>query len=148
MVTLGAPIDTDPVEGIRNLIAWSAGHVAWYRSKVQELIPDALVWGETEVTESDTTGLAVKQAAQVNAWLRLYNEERERLAKFCAVAMQHGLAEREIRALEEYGDQIAGAMTEYARRLAGQVDLSPEQLAAAVRLIPEVLRELEGLPAK
>lgn len=148
MVTLGGPIDVDAVDGMKQLIAWSNGHVKWYRAQVQALVPDALVWGQSEVRESDTQGLTVKEVAQVNAWLRLYNEERERLAKFCATAMQHGLAEREIRAMEQYGDQIAGAMTEYARRLAEQVALSPDQLAAAVRLVPEVLRELDAATSR
>jgi hypothetical protein len=143
VVTLGEPIDTDPVEGMRNLIAWSVGHVTWYRQQLRLFKPDALVWGETEVRESDLSGLTITQKAQLNAWLKLYNEERDRLAKLFAVAMHHGLAEREIRAIEQEGDQIGEAMVSYARKLAERVELSPDQLRAAVSLVPEVLLEID-----
>lgn len=143
VVTLGEPIDTDPVEGMRNLIAWSVGHVTWYRQQLRLFKPDALVWGETEVRESDLSGLTITQKAQLNAWLKLYNDERDRLAKLFAVAMHHGLAEREIRAIEQEGDQIGEAMVSYARKLAERVELSPDQLRAAVSLVPEVLLEID-----
>lgn len=143
VVTLGEPIDTDPVEGMRQLIAAAQGHVVWYRAQLAQFKPDALVWSESEVREADTTGMTVVQRSQMNAWLKLYNEERDRLAGYLQIAMRHGLAERQIRAIEQEGDQIGEAMVEYARRLAERVELSPDQLRSAVSLVPEVLLEID-----
>lgn len=144
VVTLGEPIETDPVDAMRQLVHSSAGHVHWYRKQLEEFRPDALVWGETEVRTSDLQGLTVVEKGELNAWLRLYNEERDRLQRYCATAMKHGLAEREVRVLEQYGQQIGDALVRFTRRLTEEAQLTPAQIQTAVALAPEILRELEA----
>lgn len=136
LATLGEPIDTDPVQALHDMICWSAGHVNWYRAQVQRFLPDALVWGDTEVKQSDMAGLTVTQKAQVNMWLDLYDRERDRLANLARIAIHAGLAEREVRLEEQRGALVA----EVIRAILADLELSPEQQAKAVNVVPLHLR--------
>lgn len=137
VATLGKPINTDPVEALHNLIHWSAGHVEWYRQQLARYLPDALVWGDAEVKQSDLQGLTVVQKAAVNTWLVLYNEERKFLAGICARAIHAGLAEREVRLEEKRGALIADVI----RAVLAQLELTPAQQERALDLVPLTLRK-------
>jgi hypothetical protein len=139
--TLGEPVETDPVEALHNLIRWSAGHVNWYRSQLVQFLPDALVWGDVEVKQSDLQGLTVVQRSQVNAWLVLYNEERKFLATICAKAIHAGLAEREVRLEEQQGALIAEIM----RAVLADLELTPDQQTKALQVVPMHLRRAASL---
>lgn len=58
---------------------------------------DALVWGMTSQVEKGVTefsGVDTTYAAEVNGWVRLYGEERDRLVRMIAVATRMGLDKR------------------------------------------------------
>lgn len=141
MATLGArPTDTDPIEGLHLVICWSRTHMDWLRERIQELVPDALVWGDYEVVESQLKGVEIKQRAQVNAWWRMYKEEREFFTDACAKAIHAGLAEREVRLEEERGALIANVI----RRVLADLELTPGQQSKALTVVPMRLREAQG----
>jgi hypothetical protein len=140
--TLGAmpDRDVDPAATLQWLINASSAHAHWYLGQIQQLRPDALVWGDTEVRQSDMHGLTVIQKAQINALLGLYNEERDRLAKFVALALSHGLAEREVRLEEARGALIADVF----RAVLAQLELTPAQQSKALTLVPAMLRKAQA----
>lgn len=137
MATFGdEPTTTDPVEGLHLAICWARTHMDWLRRQVQRLYPDAVVFGDHKVTESDTKGLTLEQRAEVHAWVRLYNEERDRFVNYCAKAISAGLAEREVRLEEERGALIA----EIIRAILADLELTPEQQSQALTVVPQHLR--------
>lgn len=136
-------VDEDPIAAMQWLINWSAAHCRWYLAELRKLRPDALVWGDQQVRTSDLTGLTVVEKAQTNALLRLYNEERDRLAGFCALAIRNGLHEREIRLAEERGALIADVI----RACLARLELSPDQQALALTVVPDELRRAAANPS-
>jgi len=132
--------DIDPAATLQWLINASSAHAHWYLGQIQQLRPDALVWGDTEVRQSDLAGLTVIQKAQVTALLQLYNEERVMLAKFVALALSHGLAEREVRLEEARGALIADVF----RAVLAQLELTPDQQSKALTLVPAMLRKAQA----
>lgn len=137
MATFGdEPTTTDPVEGLHLAICWARTHMDWLRRQVQRLYPDAVVFGDHKVTESDTKGLTLEQRAEVHAWVKLYNEERDRFVNYCAKAISAGLAEREVRLEEERGALIA----EIIRAILADLELTPEQQEQALTVVPQHLR--------
>lgn len=134
---LGDPIYSDPVTILYDLIAISAGHVAWYRAQIQQLIPDAIVWNEVALNQSGGR-VGVQQAAAVNKWVELYNAERKFLADLTTRAIAAGLAEREIRLEEERGRLMA----ETIRLILADLDLTPDQSQRALEVVPVALREI------
>ena len=135
--------DEDPIASMQWLINWSAAHCRWYLAELRKLRPDALIWGDTEVRESDSAGLTLIQKAAVHALLRLYNEERDRLAGYCALAIRNGLHEREIRLAEERGALIADII----RACLARLELTPDQQAMALTVVPDELRRAAGNPS-
>lgn len=138
MPTLGEPIYSDPVTILYDLIAISAGHVAWYRAQIERLIPDALVWGEATVSQAGNGEFSVTQTAEVNKWVELYNGERKMLADLSTRAIAAGLAEREIRLEEEKGRLLANTL----RVILADLQLTPDQSQRALEVVPLKLREL------
>lgn len=109
-VTYGVPIDIDPAEGLLDEVARTYGHVRYLLDRVQELEPDALVWGVTEESEKHATefpGVDLTRAAKPNAWLQAYRDERAHFLKVCTETLKAGVAERQVRLAEQQGQLIA-----------------------------------------
>ncbi len=119
---LGVPVQvTDVRATLLDLISWSAGHVRYYLDQVQALEPGVMVradrWTVTEMSgtdrgeRSDYTQSVTATSPEVHAWLKLYNEERDRLAKWLIDAARLGIAEAQIRVAQEHGARIAEAFS-------------------------------------
>ena len=146
--TLGTPVDTDPQEAILSAIRWSAGHVEFYRAQVQALAPDSLVWGRTKTSVGrgpqgpvDVTD----EAASVNAWLDLYDKERDRLAKLCIEAIKIGLDERRVRLAEQQATMLSAALRDMVAEARLRLDLNEAEGAALMDLVGEMLQRLERI---
>jgi hypothetical protein len=135
-----SPTQIDAITALHMQICWAQTHVDWYRAQVQRLVPDALVWGETEIRDADMQGLTVIQRSEANMWLRLYNEERERLVNWSTRAVAAGLAEREVRIGEQLGAQLAQVI----RLVLSDLKLTEEQVEAAAKVVPKRLRAISG----
>jgi hypothetical protein len=113
VVTYGLPRSIDPFDALREEIARTAGHVAWLSDIVSTLEAEELTWGESQVEEGSGTGMMqgdtykVRYQASVNIWLTLYKDERKHLVDVCKVAIQCGLAKREVELLERQGKLVA-----------------------------------------
>ncbi len=79
VATYGIKSDLPPTAALLEEAQWSHGHVVWLRDVVQQIDPEALVWGVTEEhekTASEFPGVDVKKMAAPNVWLKLYHDER------------------------------------------------------------------------
>jgi hypothetical protein len=113
VVTYGLPQDIEPVQAITGEIARTCGHVLWLGELIAEMEPIDLVWGQTMEEEGSGTGqregdtTKSRSEAQLSMWLVLYKDERKHLVDVSKAAIQCGIAEREIRLLEQQGQIIA-----------------------------------------
>lgn len=141
VLTLGLPIDVDPGKALLDEIHMTAGHVQWLREKVQELEPEALVWGRTQhddgVGPQGVVDVTTEKAAP-SVWYELYMKEREHLAKVCALALRAGIEERKVKLAESQGLLVADVI----RRILGALGLTPEQQQLVPEIVPRELRAL------
>lgn len=144
--TYGLKLDIDPVTALLDEVQWTAGHVAWLRTKVQELEEATLVWGETERVDkgaTEFTGQDITEAAAPNIWLQLYQKERSHLVNVCKAAISAGIEERRVRLAERQGDVIVSVL----QKIFGDLNLTEEQLALVPQIVPIRLREAMALAA-
>lgn len=148
VATLGLPVDITPTEALLQEVQWTAGHVKWLRSKVQEVgskpanRPDPqhpLVWGTTKVATKNATsspGSNTEHAATTSIWYDLYAKERAHLVTVCSAALKAGVEERRIRLAEQQGDLVAEAI----RRILNALNLTPKQQRLVPIVVPQQLR--------
>jgi hypothetical protein len=125
----------DPAVVMAELIQRSRGSVRWLLERVQETEAEALVWGLTSRVERDGgefPGVDTTYSADINGWVRLYNDERDRLVRMIAVASRMGLDERLVRLAEVQ----TAAMFAILNRAFDAMKLTAEQRA----LIPQIIR--------
>lgn len=159
----GVPIETDPEQALLDLVAESAGLVHFYRTRIEELIGghdkevfepdgrfDAVAWQANvgpittgagmlgPVYQLDREGNRVRIGEDVRAFVKLYNEERDRLAKVAKAAIDAGIAKRQVEQAQRFGDQMVMVIVNVFSRLG----LSADVMAAARSLIAQEFRAL------
>jgi hypothetical protein len=112
-VKLGQPLDAlHPGEALLGLLRASAGHVAWISDEIQEL-----------------DDLGTHEAAVL---LRMYDGERDRLARIDEACVRTGLKAEEIRLKSEQASFMA-TLVRSAAKEAGLGDKHVRALGAALR---------------
>ena len=143
-VTYGSPVEVDPGQALLEEVHRTAGHVAWLASVVADLDRDAVVWGVVEETDKPITdsggGTEVKRKAVPNAWITLYQQERQHLARVSKAAIDAGVSERVVAVYE----QIAGSYVTVLERVLDALDLDAGQRARAAEVAQRELRALAG----
>lgn len=156
VATLGLPVDITPTDALLQEVQWTAGHVQWLRTKVQELDEQALVWGTTAESEKDSDKNGRETSYTVSAkpsvWYSLYQAERAHLVAVCTAALKAGVEERKVRLAEQQGDLVVAVIRRildglYASLLAA--GLTADQLAdawdaAIADVVPRELRAIAG----
>lgn len=169
VATLGLRRDISPTDALLEEVQWTAGHVAWLRTKVQELdeqpsreVEDSdgelvdlggqhsLVWGVTkEKTGGDDRGTT--QEAAPSVWYVLYERERKHLVAAASAALKAGVEERRVRLAEQQGDLVAGVLRSIldgllaAMLAAGMAETLRDVWAQQVSVIvPRELRRVAG----
>lgn len=138
----GLPRHVDPADGLIEEYWRTAGIVAGLEQLVAGIPQDDLVFGVSEVkqTEADEStepgngdgpapAREVKRRAVPNVWLKLFTEERDRYAKLGIEIVRLGLEARRDEYIRAQVEVFAGVLQ------APELGLSPEQLAAAARLL-------------
>lgn len=138
----GIPRHIDPADGLIEEYWRTAGIVAGLEQLVAGIPQDDLVFGVSEVkqTEPDEStepsngdgpapAREVKRRAAPNVWLKLFTEERDRYAKLGIEIVRLGLEARRDEYIRAQVEVFAGVLQ------APELDLSPEQLAVAARLL-------------
>lgn len=128
----GLPREVDPDEALLEEVHRTAGHVAWLGEVVAKLQKDELTYGITKVKELADGGEEVERKAAPNVWLRLYQDERDRLARVCKAALDAGIAERRVRIAEQQAEQLARVVSAIVKDLGH--DLEDPDVRETVRL--------------
>lgn len=141
----------DPGETLLRLVAQSARRAALYSDLLRKAFDgdpsfpkafagsgvSALIGHKYALTKEGDP-VAVEEAARGLAQLEA--AERDRLAKFCKLAIDAGLEERRVRLAEEQGAVIVSVIEQV---LAG-LGLSVEQRSRVPLVVPAALRAIEG----
>lgn len=146
---LGVLVETSPEQALLDEVHRCAGMVAYYGARAAEVVdgPDAsaeaaearqeLVWGRTrEKTGGDDAGTTYEAAP--NIWLKLWNDERDRLVRVSAACLKAGIEERRVQLAEAQGALVAGAV----RRILERLNLTDAQLVLVGEVVPQELRAL------
>lgn len=91
LISFGQPLPVEPTEALLSVLHLSAGHLAWVRDSLAAL-------------EDKTT-------FEGQVLMRLWNDERDRVARIAKAALDAGVAERQVRLAEQYGEQLARLLT-------------------------------------
>ena len=121
LTKLGIPISIDPIQALLQEVCEAAGNVAFLRAKVQSIEDGSLA---------------------SSAMVKLYNEERERLAKVAKAAVDAGIADRQVRLAEAQAVELVRVVRAVLQRLG----LSAARLELAQRYTIEEFRTIAGNP--
>jgi hypothetical protein len=151
MARLGVGIEVDPAEALLAMVYEAAGNVAFLRQQVAqlpvhpvmrhvELVDEdgEVVGHQAEVVEAGLYGPDHLGDARRHVLVRLYEEERTRLANFSRMALAAGVEERRVSLAERQGAQIAEVIVE----VLDAMDLTAEQREVGRRVAAERLRSL------
>lgn len=119
MVTFGMPIDVSPAEALLWLVRAASGHVAWLSAQVR-----------------DAEDLTAEQTA---ALVKLYGEERDRLAGVSKAAIDGGAEDRDVLRAAQWGQLLGGVIG----RVLDRINLDPGQRRMAIDVVREELEAAE-----
>lgn len=140
--TLGLRRDIAPEDALLEEIQWCAGHVQWLRQRVQQLEPDALVWGVTEekdVGSGERPGVDITQSAQPSIWWVLYERERKYLLALIHEAGVQKIEDRRIKLAERQGALLADKGRAY---IAGVIDALGLDAASAQPVMQSLFADM------
>lgn len=111
--------------------AWRTA--SWLRAKVADLPEQdaAGVMKTSEKYDEETGAWTYIYMAGVNVWVRLYAEWTDRAAKMAKMALDAGIAERQIKIMEQQASLFASAMYGILKELG--VDTGADDTLAVVR---------------
>ena len=132
VATYGLPVDVEPHEALLTEVRRTAGHVAWLGQIVEDLEERTLTHGITRTVQKADGSRDVTAEAAVNVWVRLYQDERDRLVRVARAAIECGVAERQVRIVEEQATQLARVVSAILSDLGH--DLEDEGVRKVVRL--------------
>lgn len=136
----------DPGEVLLRLVTQSAWRAAKYAGQIEQMVTDAggdlrkALTAEQYTTTED--GATVKTGEYIRAMVKLESEERDRCGHFAKLAVQAGLAERQVRLAEQQGAMLAAVI----RAILGdpELGLTALQNAAAPAVVARHLRLVAG----
>jgi len=145
---LGLPVQVDPEQGMLDLLAISAGAVAWYGLKVGTLTETSgtsLGWvsQERESLLDVDTGKDGTLWRKASPWVSLYNEERDRMLSIAKACISAGIAERKVKLAENQGAQVFEATRRFIESTA--LNLTPEQRARAPQVMRDALLAVDAI---
>jgi hypothetical protein len=127
-VEFGQPIDIHPSEALLSVLHLSAGHLAWLRS-------------ELGTTDDKTT-------VEAQVLLRMWDDERDRIARISKAALDAGVQERQIQLVERYGEMLAALLQGiFGDRELGLTQKQQGKLPVILKRHLIALEEQPALPA-
>ena len=149
MRTDGSPIDVEPHVALIEKVRRTAGHVAWLNEVVSDLLHEGDGYSESidedgKRTLRPKTGLKQMDMSgkfeKPSAWVELYQEERRMLATVCKMALDAGVAERQVALAEAQGEMLASVI----KAILGDLGLSKEQQREAPAVVRRHLTALSA----
>jgi hypothetical protein len=125
LIEFGESVPVQPTEALLMVLQLSAGHLAWVRSEL--------------------AALDNKHTFEGQVLMRLWNEERDRVARISKAALDAGVNERQIALAERYGEAIAHLI----QGILGDLALNRRQQAQVPQVVRRHLIALEaGEPSR
>jgi hypothetical protein len=139
---MGREIDLTPAEGLLLCVRIAAGEVGYCTQRIGDLVEGQ----EYEQTKREKTVTYISKQGeaaggvietedveerQLNVWIRMRQSCTDRLAKYAKMALDAGVAERQVRLAEQQGAMIAEILRAVLTDL--KVDLSAPDTRAVVR---------------
>lgn len=144
--TMGVAIPLEPADALAQCIAIAAGEVAYLTMKVQEVDAEDVLARPQEDRVEDFSGdsgwvkrARTKKAKELNVWIRERQRAVDRLARLSKMAIDCGVAERQIALAEQQAEAFALAI----QTLMGKLNLTNKQQALMAEALPAILYSLE-----
>lgn len=126
----GLPVEVDPHTALLGELYRTQGHVEWLRVRVAEIETDAMVGPVGG-------GQGGYPSYEPSVWIRMYQQERTHLSKVAKSCIDAGIAERQVKIVEQQAQLFAGALQSILTQL-GVAD-HPD----APRIVRKELLQLE-----
>lgn len=155
LATYGEPMDVTPQEALLAEVQRTAGHVAWLGDFIKVMadgLPGANITAKqlevmtVEQVEEIFTGAGPRALVQFtqngvapSVWIQMYQEERKHLVRVSKLAIDAGVAERQIELAEQQAMMIAVIFQKFMRD--ARMAFTPKQAFDAKEVIRELLTE-------
>ena len=106
---LGARTDISPADALLDLVHWTAGEVAYWRTQVEALDREALTWGVTRIKDGGQDYGTTAEARPNVAYVML-GQSSDRLASYCVAALKAGVDERRVQLAQRQGEVTADVL--------------------------------------
>jgi hypothetical protein len=98
--------EANPLDELLNEVQRAAAAVRWLADKVNSLEDREITHGITRTVQHADGSRDVTASAAVNLWVKMWQEERDRLARVCKLTLDAGVDERRVRLAEAQGRMI------------------------------------------
>lgn len=151
-VVMGAPVDIDPFAALLWTVRIAAGEVAYCNTMVATIMQSDAVarpvtikrrpLSEGKDGEDPHTYVeeVTEHSPQLHLWIQTRRDALDRLAKFSKLAVDAGVAERQIQLAERYGEMIGRAIG----NILDGLKLTKGQQQRAPELVRTHLAAIEG----
>lgn len=143
---MGPAIDVDPMEALIWCVRIAAGEVAYATRRISELEDDEALVNPEEKTHRTGYGPKSESFDEVRSspltlhiWIQARHAALDRLARYSKMALDAGIAERQVQLAETAGDEIAHAI----RGILDGLLLTAEQERRAPEIVREAMEQLE-----
>lgn len=136
LAVLDLDMDADPLDELLTEVSRSAAAVRWLADKVNELEDREITHGITRTVQKADGSREVTAAAAVNVWVKMWQDERDRLARVCKMTLDAGVDERRVRLAESHGRLIVDVIK------ATFVELQIEQTQEVYDVVSRHLRAI------
>lgn len=103
-IALGIPVEMDPKRALLEQVWEAAGNVAFLRERVAEMGPDLTLMSQDQI------GSRLVIRDDIRAMVKLYNEERDRLAKVAKMTIDAGVSESLVAIARSTAESIAAVV--------------------------------------
>lgn len=108
-INYGGALEITPEAALLQEVHRTAGHVSWLGLEVEQIEKANLV-GPVGSEGTNDSGVTFHPGYKPSVWIELYQSERAHLARVCKMAIDAGIAERQVRIAEQQGEMLAGAI--------------------------------------
>lgn len=141
-MVMGLPLDITPMDALLWCVKIAAGEVAYCCWRIEQLTHDEAVGNPQSILFREGGRIWQERtvhAPELHIWIQARHGCLERLARFSKLALDAGVAERQIRLVEQAGEGLATAI----RSILDKLELTADQEARAPEVVRFALMELE-----
>lgn len=110
MRTYGGPIEIDPHEALLQEVKRSAGHVKWLGDLIGKFESHEDLKQYSHAATNRDTKETIFTWERPAVWVQMYQDERQHLAKVCKMALDAGVAEKQVQIAETQGQIMAAGI--------------------------------------